>query len=172
MSTTKWALDASHSEVLFKVKHMVISTVTGEFTKFDAAVESQSDDFSDASFSFEAEIASINTKNADRDNHLKSADFFDAANYPKITFKSVGGLKGDEIKGLLNIRGIEKEITLSVEYGGTVVDPWGNNRSGFEISGKLSRKEFGLAWNQVTEAGGIVVSDEVKLIVNLEFIKQ
>ncbi|WP_334126028.1 YceI family protein [Empedobacter brevis] len=166
---TKWNLDSSHSEVQFKVKHMVISTVTGNFDNFSADVESNSDDFSNAKFEFDAKIDSINTKNADRDGHLKSADFFAADQFPELKFESTSGIKDGKIEGTLEIRGEKKPITLEADFGGVIKDPYGLTRAGFEFSGDINRKDFGLGWSQVTEAGGLVVSDKVKLLVNLEF---
>lgn len=167
----KWSLDKSHSEVFFKVKHMLISTVTGEFTKFNGGIEAEDDFFSQAKFTFTIDVNSINTKIEDRDKHLKSADFFDAEHYPMIQFESIGGIKEGKLTGNLIIKGVSKQIVLEVDAGGIIVDPWGNKRSGFEITGKINRKDFGLNWNQLTEAGGLVVADEVKILVNLEFIK-
>ena len=169
---TKWLIDNAHSEVFFKVKHMVISTVTGEFTQFESSIDSETDDFSNAKFNFSADIASINTKMTDRDNHLKSADFFDSANYPKLTFVSTTGLQNGKITGTFTIKDVSKEITLDVDFGGVIKDPWGNQRAGFEISGKINRKDFGLNWSQVTEAGGLVVANEIILQINAEFVEQ
>ncbi|MGV0924331.1 YceI family protein [Empedobacter tilapiae] len=166
---TKWNLDPSHSEVQFKVKHMVISTVTGNFDHFNAGVESNSNDFSDAKFEFDAKVDSINTKNSDRDGHLKSADFFAAEQFPEMKFESTSGIQNGKIDGTLEIRGEKKPITLSADFGGVITDPWGLERAGFEFSGEINRKDYGLGWSQVTEAGGLVVSDKVKLLVNLEF---
>ena len=166
---TKWNLDPSHSEVQFKVKHMVISTVTGNFDHFNAGVESNSNDFSDAKFEFDAKIESINTKNSDRDGHLKSADFFAAEQFPEMKFESTSGIQNGKIDGTLEIRGEKKPITLNADFGGVITDPWGLERAGFEFSGEINRKDYGLGWSQVTEAGGLVVSDKVKLLVNLEF---
>ncbi|TGN23626.1 YceI family protein [Empedobacter tilapiae] len=166
---TKWNLDPSHSEVQFKVKHMVISTVTGNFDHFNAGVESNSNDFSDAKFEFDAKVDSINTKNSDRDGHLKSADFFAAEQFPEMKFESTSGIQNGKIDGTLEIRGEKKPITLNADFGGVITDPWGLERAGFEFSGEINRKDYGLGWSQVTEAGGLVVSDKVKLLVNLEF---
>ncbi|MDH0658029.1 YceI family protein [Empedobacter sp. GD03865] len=166
---TKWNLDPSHSEVQFKVKHMVISTVTGNFDHFNAGVESNSNDFSDAKFEFDAKVDSINTKNADRDGHLKSADFFAAEQFPEMKFESTSGIQNGKINGTLEIRGEKQPITLNADFGGVITDPWGLQRAGFEFSGEINRKDYGLGWSQVTEAGGLVVSDKVKLLVNLEF---
>lgn len=179
METTvknKWAIDPTHSEVHFKVKHLVISTVTGSFERFQGSMAAAKDDFSDAEIEFSADIDSINTNQADRDAHLKSPDFFDAATYPQLTFKSKELLKkGDaeyKLRGDLTIHGVSKEVVLNAEFGGTVKDPWGNTKAGFELTGAINRKDFGLTWHAVTEAGGVVVSDEVKLLVNVELVKQ
>lgn len=170
-----WNLDTAHSEVKFKVKHLVVSTVTGHFETFSGKVETTGDDFNGATVSFEADIDSINTKQAQRDGHLKSADFFDAENHSKMTFTSTAFTKKSdsnyELVGDLTIRGNTKSVTLDVVYNGTVQGFGGDFKvAGFEISGKISRKEFGLLWNGVTEAGGIVVSDEVRLEVNAEVV--
>ena len=167
----KWNLDPSHSKVQFKVKHMVISTVTGNFDNFEAMAESNSDDFSDAKFEFAAHVNTINTKNTDRDNHLKSDDFFAAEKFPEMKFESTSGIQNGKVEGTLEIRGEKKPITLNADFGGVITDPWGLTRAGFEFSGDINRKDFGLGWSQVTEAGGLVVSDKVKLLVNLEFTK-
>lgn len=167
----KWNLDASHSEVQFKVKHMVISTVTGSFDTFNAYIENGSDNFEGAQFGFTADVDSINTKNADRDGHLKSDDFFSADQYPKISFVSSAGLSNGKIVGDLEIKGIKKQIELDVDFGGVITDPWGNQRAGFEFEGVLNRKDFGLSWSSTTEAGGLVVADKIKLLINLEFIQ-
>lgn len=171
----KWSLDPAHSELQFKVKHLVISTVTGLFKNFDASLQSKGDDFDGASVSLEVDVASIDTRNSQRDEHLRSADFFNAENYPKMTFETENLKKIDEenyeLSGNLTIRGVSKLITLKVVYGGAMKDPWGNDRVGFEVSGKLNRKDFGLSWSAVTETGGLVVDDEVKIIANVEFVK-
>ena len=172
---TKWAIDPAHTEIQFKVKHLVISTVSGKFEKFDGSVYSSSSDFSDAEVEFYTDVNTINTGQPDRDAHLKSPDFFDAANYPKLTFKSKNIRKtGDGtyiMTGDLTIRGTTKTVQLNVEYGGTTKDPWGNTKAGFEITGKVNRKEFGLSWNAVTETGGLVVAEEVKLQLAVELVK-
>lgn len=174
MSTTKWIIDPTHSEVSFKVKHLVISTVTGYFRSFEGSAESTSDDFEGATVNFSAAIDSIDTNQSDRDNHLKSADFFDAANHPNLTFAGKVAKTGDEYKlvGDLTIRGNKKEATLDVDFGGVAGDPYGQTKAGFEIEGKISRKEFGLTWSAVTEAGSVVVSDQVRLILNVQLVKQ
>lgn len=175
-STAKstWAIDKSHSEVQFKVKHLVISTVTGQFNDFSGSLEMEGENLESAVATFEADVNSISTNNADRDNHLKSADFFDAENNPKLIFASTkisASKDGFIMDGQLTMRSTTLPISLSVEPGGTMVDPWGNTKAGFEISGKVSRKAFGLTWDAVTEAGGVVVSDEIKLQLNIQLIK-
>ena len=174
MATYK--IDVDHSDIMFKVKHLMISTTTGNFKKFDATLEVATDDFSDAKLSFEAQVDSIETKNAQRDAHLKSDDFFNAEKFPLLTFSSnkMEKVSGDEYKltGDLTIRDVTKTVALKVEYNGSTKDPWGMERMGFEISGKIDRKEYGLSWSALTEAGGLVVSDEVKLLMNVEMIKQ
>ena len=174
MSTYK--IDAAHSEISFKVKHLMITNVTGSFTKFDATIESEAADFSDAKISFEADTNSITTNNEQRDAHLKSADFFAADKFPKLSFQSKSiTKKGDDsytLTGDLTIRDTTKTVELNVEYGGTITDPYGQVKSGFEIKGKINRKDFGLTWAAVTEAGGIVLSDEVKLNLAVQMIKQ
>ncbi len=171
----RWNIDPMHSEVQFKVKHLVISTVTGNFNKFSATLDTVGDGFEGADVHFDADIASISTNNEQRDSHLQSADFFDAASFPQLTFASTAFRKiseeAYEVTGDLTIRGTTRSITLQAEYGGTTVDPYGQTKAGFEAVGKISRKEFGLTWNATTEAGGVVVSDEVKLILNVQFIK-
>ena len=173
MSTYK--IDPTHSEITFKVKHMMITNVSGSFTKFDATMESAAADFSDAEISFEADVNSINTNNEQRDSHLKSDDFFAAEKFPKLTFQSKRLVKKGEdayvLTGNLNLRGTTKEVELAVEFGGTMTDPYGQMKSGFEINGTINRKDYGLTWGAVTEAGGIVVSDEVKLHLNVQMIK-
>ncbi len=169
--TNTWKIDASHSEINFKVKHMMISTVTGSFKKFDGEVISENDDFKNADFNFSAKIDSISTDNTDRDTHLKSDDFFGAENYPELTFTSKS-FDGEKMIGDLTIKGVTKEISLDAEYNGTAVDPYGQTKAGFEFEGAVNRKDFGLTWSAVTEAGSIVVSDKVKLIASLQFVKQ
>ena len=168
---TKWNIDPTHSEVQFKVKHLVISTVTGQFNKFEGSLESENDDFDGAKAEFQLDSASIDTNVSDRDNHLKSADFFDAEKFPHIKFTNGKLTKsGDDYKlmGDLTIKDKTKPITLDVEYGGSMVDGYGQNKAGFEITGKINRKEFGLTWSAVTEAGGVVVGDDVRLILNVQ----
>ena len=172
----KWTIDPMHSEVHFKVKHLMISTVTGSFKKFEGSVETENDDFSGAKISFSADIDSIETGMAQRDGHLKSPEFFDVAAFPTLSFesKSFEKIDGNEYKlaGDLTLKGITKPVSLNVEFGGTMVDFYGNTKAGFDISGKINRQDFGLTWSGVTEAGGIVLSDEVKLVINIQVAKQ
>ncbi|MGV3686564.1 MAG: YceI family protein [Daejeonella sp.] len=172
---TKWVLDPTHSEVLFKVKHLVISTVTGTFKVFNGSFETESEDFSNADIEFSLDANSIDTNQEQRDAHLRSADFFDAEKFPVISFKSTSFIKkGDdyELTGDLTVKNVTKPVKLDVELGGVATDAYGNEKAGFEITGKISRKEFDLTWSAVTEAGAIVVGDEIKLNINLQFAKQ
>ena len=172
----KWKIDPAHSEIQFKVKHLMITTVTGYFKQFDLEVETENEDFSTAKkISFTADVNSIDTNNTQRDTHLKSADFFNAEVYNQLSFTGTKfEANGDEAKlyGDLTIRGITKPVTLNVELGGIVVDPYGQTKAGFTVSGKISRKEFGLTWNAVTEAGSVVVSDEIKIHAEVQVVKQ
>lgn len=167
-----WKIDPAHSEIKFKVKHLLVSTVTGSFGKFDAEIKSDGDDFENAAITFEAETASINTNNAQRDGHLQSADFFDAESFPKLTFVSKSFRKVSEnyyeLTGDMTIRGVTKEVKLNVEYNGNAKGFDGLEVAGFEITGKLNRFDFGLQWNAMTEAGGIVVGPDVKIEIFAE----
>jgi len=170
VTKTKWNIDSAHSEIGFKVKHMMISTVSGHFEDFSASVETESENFINADFSFIAKIESINTKNNDRDTHLKSEDFFNVVKFPEMKFQSKY-FDGDKLVGDLTIKDVTKEVTLNMGFNGVAVDPYSQTKAGFEISGSLNRKDFGLAWNTVTEAGSIVVSDTIKMVIDLQFIK-
>lgn len=174
----KWIIDPTHSEIQFKVKHLMITTVTGYFGKFDLEVETEeADEFKSASkVVFTADVNSINTNNDQRDTHLKSADFFDAESHSQVRFE---GRKYEEtdagfakLHGDLTIRGVTKPVTVNVEYHGIVVDPYGQTKAGFTVEGKINRKEFGLTWNAVTEAGSVVVSDEIRLLAEIQLVKQ
>lgn len=171
LTTTKWSIDQSHSDIAFKIKHMMISTVSGNFKDFTATVDTEGNDFKNAKINFSAKIDSINTNNADRDGHLKSNDFFNAAEYPELKFVSKS-FDGEKLIGDLTIRDITKEVTLDVDYNGTAVDPYGQTKAGFEVKGEINRKDYGLTWSAVTEAGNVVVSDKVKLIADVQFVKQ
>lgn len=170
---TTWNIDPTHTEVQFKVKHLVISTVTGFFKKFSGSLQTESEDFNGASVNFSLDVNSIDTNQPDRDGHLKSADFFAADQHATIDFAGALKKSGSEYKlqGDLTVRGTKKNITLDVDFGGTTVDPWGNTKAGFEINGKINRKDFGLNWNALTEAGGMVVSEDVKIHINAELAK-
>jgi len=174
MSTTTWTIDPTHSEVNFKVKHLVISTVTGSFRDFEGSAESESEDFDGANVKFSAKTASVDTNQGDRDNHLKSADFFDSEKYPNMEFSGKVQKSGGDYKlvGNLTIKETTKEVVLNADFGGVVVDPYGNTKAGFELDGKINRKDFDLSWSAVTEAGNVVVSDQVRLLVNVELTKQ
>ena len=171
---TKWVFDPTHSELTFKVKHMMISNVKGEFRNFTIEVEGE--DITKSKIKVSIDVASIDTNSEDRDKHLKSADFFDVENHKDITFTSTSFKKIDddefELKGLLTIKGISKEISLKAEFGGIIKDPWGNDKAGFSINGKINRKEWGLNWNAALETGGVLVSDEVKISSEVQFAMQ
>jgi polyisoprenoid-binding protein YceI len=175
MATTTWVLDPTHSEVQFKIKHLVISTVTGSFKKFEGKAVTENDTFENAQVTFALDVASIDTNQEQRDEHLRNNDFFDAATHPQITFTSTSlTKKGDEYKltGNMTVKDVTKPVTLDVEFGGTATDFYGNEKAGFEVTGKINRKEFGLTFHAVTEAGSIVLGDDVKLFANVQFIKQ
>lgn len=174
MATQKWTLDPTHSELQFKVKHLMITTVTGSLKSFSAELTAEGDDFVGSSISFSADINSIDTGNKDRDNHLKSGDFFDAEKFPTMDFKSSEVEKdGDDyiIKGDLTIKGETKPVKLTAEFGGIATDPWGNTKAGFTLSAKINRSQFGLTWNAALETGGVMVSEEVRILGELQFVK-
>lgn len=174
-TTTKWNLDPTHSEVGFKVKHMMITNVSGAFGKFNVTATTEGTDFTTGKVEFTAEVDTISTANEDRDNHLKSADFFDAANHPQIRFVSTSFEKKSEesylLKGDLTVRGVTKPVAFNVEFGGIGKDPWGNQKAGFTIEGKIKRTDFGLNWNAALEAGGVLVSEDVRLFAEIQLVK-
>lgn len=176
MATNKWNLDPAHSELSFKVKHLMISTVTGTFDKFSVDVESSLEDFSDAKISFSADINSINTNNEQRDGHLKSPDFFDADKYPTMNFTSEVINKTTEgniyITGNLTIKDVTKQIRFEATPGGIAKDPYGNLKAGFGIDFKINREDFGLTWNAALETGGVLVSTDVRIIAEIQLVKQ
>lgn len=176
MATTKWNLDPTHSEIGFKVKHMMITNVSGSFNKFEVSTQTEGNDFTTASISFAADIDSITTANGDRDNHLKSPDFFDAAKFPQIKFASTRLEKKDDetyiLHGNLTIKDITNPVKLNAEFGGIGKDPWGNEKAGFSLSGKINRTDWNLNWNAALETGGVLVSEEVKLHAEIQLIKQ
>ncbi len=176
MATTTWSIDPTHSEIGFKVKHMMFTNVSGRFDHYEATVTTEDESFENAQLTFSAEVSSINTNNTDRDNHLKSADFFDAENNPSLTFKSTGFTKIDEdhyeLDGNLTIKGIEKAVKFPVEFSGIMTDPWGNTKVGLNVLGKINRKDWGLNWNSALETGGVLVGEEVKMNIELQLAKQ
>jgi polyisoprenoid-binding protein YceI len=172
-----WKADPMHTEIQFKVKHLMITTVTGYFSSFDIEAESETEEFNSAKkVVFTADVNSISTNNEQRDTHLKSPDFFDAANHSELRFEATNyeQVSGNDYKlhGDLTIRGTTKPITVNVEFGGIVVDPYGQTKAGFTVTGKINRKDFGLTWNAVTEAGSVVVSDEIRLSAEVQLVKQ
>jgi polyisoprenoid-binding protein YceI len=173
---TKWAIDPAHSEIAFKVKHLMITNVKGEFKSFTAEAYSEGDKFLPDSIQAVISASSIFTNNEDRDAHLKSPDFFDAEHFEQLTFKGTSIKQVDDenyqLVGLLSIKGIEKEVAFDVEFGGINKDPWGNEKAGFSMSTKINRKEWGLTWNAALETGGVLVSDDVRISADLQFVKQ
>ena len=174
---TKWTIDPAHSEIQFKVKHLMITTVTGSFQKFEAEITAPGDDLSKARVTFKADAASVTTGSEQRDGHLKSADFFDTANHPHIIFTSTKAEDVDHdgswtLHGDLSINGIVKPVKLDVEFGGVMKDPWGNTKAGITINGKIDRKQWGLVWNAALEAGGMLVSDEVRIACEVQLVQQ
>lgn len=177
MADTKWVMDPSHSEVTFKIRHLLITNVTGSFSKFTVDAQTDGEDFSTAKVNFTADVDSISTGNEQRDGHLKTDDFFNAAKYPQIKFTAskyepVDNDGSYEVYGDLTIRDVTKSVKMDVEFGGVIKDPWGNTRAGFSVNGKINRKEFGLKWHAATEAGHLVVSDELSIHCNFELVKQ
>ena len=175
MAKSIWAIDPAHSEVSFKVKHMMFTNVTGKFKEFQVVVENTDDQFESSQISFSANVNSVSTGSEDRDNHLRSADFFDVDEYPKITFTSTGLKRINDgqfqMVGDLTIKEVTKSVVLDVEYSGLMKDPWGNTRIAATLSGKINRKDFGLTWNASLEAGGVLVGEDVKLMAEVQLIK-
>lgn len=173
---TKWVLDPAHSEIQFKVRHMMIANVKGEFRNFNATIVTEGNDFSKGNVEVIIEAGSVFTNATDRDTHLKSADFFDVENNKELKFtgKSLKRLDDDNylLTGLLNIKGIEKEVSFDVEFGGINKDPWGNMKAGFSLNGKINRKDWKLNWNAALETGGVLVSDEVRIAADVQFLKE
>ena len=176
MANTKWVLDPIHSEIVFKIKHLMISTVTGQFKKFNLIAETETDDFRSAGkIEFTADIDSIDTNNEQRNGHLKSADFFNVEQFSQLKFTAKKyDVKNGEgtISGELTMHGVTKPVTLNVEFGGVVKDPYGQTKAVFTVTGKINRKEFGLSWGTVTETGNVVLSDEVKINAEIQLVKQ
>jgi polyisoprenoid-binding protein YceI len=173
---TKWAIDATHTEIGFKVKHMMFTNVSGKIVKYNASVETDGDEFSNAVIEFTADVDSVTTGSNDRDAHLLSPDFFDATKFPKMNFTATLLEKVDDadfrLTGDLTLHGVTRSIKLEAEFGGLMKDPWGNIKAAFSITGKINRKDFGLIWNAALETGGVLVSEEVKIIAEVQLIKQ
>jgi polyisoprenoid-binding protein YceI len=176
MAKTKWVIDPTHSEIHFKVRHLMVSWVTGSFKQFNATLETKGDDITTAKVHFTADINSISTNNEQRDAHLRTGDFFDAENHPQLIFESEKLEKIDDenykLHGTLTMRGDNKKVVLNVEYGGITQDPWGNTRNGFSVSGKINRKDFGISFGMVSETGGVLLGDDVIINANAEFVKE
>ena len=174
--STKWTQDASHSDVSFNVKHLVISSATGNFKDYSVTVLSDKEDFSDAKIDVTINTGSIDTDNENRDKHLRSDDFFNSEKYPAMTFKGRSlkkvGKNTYKLTGDLTIRNITKTVTLDVEFGGRIKDPWGNTKAGFRIEGVINRFDYGLKWDKALETGGLVVDKDVRIICNIELTKQ
>lgn len=175
MAQTNWAIDPTHSEIGFKVKHMMFTNVSGKFNAFEATITNDEEAFETLKINFTANVESIDTNNTDRDNHLKSADFFDAEKFPTLNFTATGIKKINtnefEIQGDLTIKEVTKSISLKTEYSGLMTDPWGNTKAGLSISGAINRREFGLTWNAALETGGVLVGEEIKLVAEIQLLK-
>ena len=175
MAKSTWSIDPTHSEIGFKVKHMMFTNVSGKFNSFEATIQNEDDKFETSNISFSADVNSISTNNTDRDNHLRSADFFDVEKFAKLSFVSTGIVKVDEnnfkVSGDFTIKDVTKNITLDAEYSGLMKDPWGNTKAGFALEGKINRKDFGLTWNAALETGGVLVGEDVKLLIEVQLVK-
>ncbi|WP_066056147.1 YceI family protein [Robertmurraya korlensis] len=175
MTKAKWAVDTAHSNVDFSIKHMMIAKTNGAFHAFDAEIEADPTDLTTANIVFNVDVASIDTRNEDRDNHLRSADFFDVENYPTMTFKSTSIERKDEdeynVTGDFTLHGVTKSETFVVTYEGQGKDPWGNEKVGFSAEGTVNRSDYGLTWNAALETGGVLVGDKVKFAISLEASK-
>lgn len=175
MAQITWNIDPTHSYIGFKVKHMMFTNVKGQFTSYTATIVADEESLENASINFEAKVDFINTSNVDRDTHLKSADFFDAAQYPNLTFKSQSVKRSSgnnyKIEGVLEMHGVSKPLSLDVEYSGVLTDPWGNTKAGLIINGIVKRSEWNLNWNSALETGGVLVGEDIKLDIELQLIK-
>ncbi|MCE6992495.1 YceI family protein [Dyadobacter sp. CY323] len=176
MSKIVWNIDPLHSEVQFKVKHLVISTVTGSFKSFSGSAITESDEFTNAEIELTIDVDSVDTGQPGRDEHLRNGDFFETETYPQFQFKSTSftKIKGDlyKLTGNLTIKGITKEVELEAEYGGTERDPWGNTKVGFEVTGTIDRKDFNVTFNSLTETGGLALGENIKILANVQLAKQ
>jgi len=175
MATNKWALDPTHSEIQFKVRHLLVSNVSGHFKSFTAAVETEGEDITTAKVQVAIDVNSITTNNEQRDGHLKTGDFFDVENHPQLTFEAAGLVPVSEgqykMNGTLTMRGVSKPQTLNVDFGGLVQDPWGNERVGFSVTGRVNRKEFGVSFSMVSETGGVLLGEDIAFTAEAEFVK-
>ena len=173
---TKWNIDPSHSMVRFSVTHLMVSETNGQFKLFDGKITTSKEDFTDANIEFSIDVNSINTDDEKRDGHLKSADFFDVNNYPKMIFKSKSFKKTEgknyKLSGDLTIKNVTKSMEFDVVYNGTANDPWGNTKAGFKLNGNINRMDFGLKWNVAIESGGVLVSETVKISCDVELGKE
>ena len=176
MAKTKWSLDPTHSELGFKIRHLMITNVSGNFNKFNVQVETDNDDFATAKVQATIDVDSINTNNEQRDIHLRNADFFETTSHPKVEFKSTkivgSGDDAFDLYGDLTIKGITRAVRLDLEYSGTAKDPWGNLKAGFALTGKINRKDFGITFNSPLETGGVALGDEIKVIGEIQLVKQ
>ena len=176
MTQTKWILDSTHSELGFKIKHLMITNVSGSFKNFKAEVDTEETDFSTAQINLSAEMASISTNNEQRDAHLLNSDFFEVEKYPELEFKSTKVEKIDietySLFGELTMKGVTKPVRLNVEFNGLSKDPWGGERAGFVVNGKIKRSDWGVNFNGVLETGGVMLSEEVKIIGEIQLVKQ
>ncbi|QOR66015.1 YceI family protein [Cytobacillus suaedae] len=175
MTKTKWAVDPTHSSVEFSIKHMMFTNVRGAFNSFDASIVADPTDLTSADITFSVDLSSIDTRNADRDNHLRSADFFDVENKPSMTFTSTNiSRKSDneyDVTGDLSLNGVTKSQNFLVTFEGSGKDPWGNEKAGFSVEGTINRSDFGLTWNAALETGGVLVGDKVKVSLQIQAAK-
>ncbi|MDR0230415.1 MAG: YceI family protein [Flavobacteriaceae bacterium] len=175
MKNTVWTIDPTHSEIGFKVKHMMFTNVSGKFNDFTATIKNDDAAFETSEISFTAKVASVDTNNEDRDNHLRSADFFEVEKYGELSFSSTNVQKKSDndyaITGMLTIKEVTKEVTFKAEYSGLLTDPWGNTKIGLSLEGKINRKDFGLTWNAALETGGVLVGEDIKLFAEVQFAK-
>lgn len=176
MANSKWAVDFTHSSVDFTIKHMMIAKVKGTFHKFEADIDADPADLTTADISFSIDLSSIDTRNADRDNHLRTGDFFDIAQFPALTFKSKNIVKTDDdeydVTGEVSLHGVTRSETFSVTFEGAGKDPWGNEKAGFSGKGSIKRSDYGLTYNAALETGGVLIGDEVKISIEIEVGKQ
>ena len=172
---TKWTFDKAHSKIQFDVSHMVIAEISGQFHEYDGTILADEEDFSDLKIDLSIDVKSIDTDEERRDGHLRSPDFFDAENYPKITFKSssvkAAGNNKYKLTGVLTMHGVSKTVTLDVKYGGTITDPYGNIKAGFKITGTIDRTDFGLKYNSPLDSGGLMIGEKINITCNVELMK-